>query len=202
MNGTPTKLPPLILIALIFLHASLTLSHIERTIQHNKLVLTHGEGLTHNDLTLRNARLPGHAQHTDTVQRMVTQQMDMDDKQQMDTQDELFSCVTFSDTGAVIRATTGSILLGRVPSTSRRVHWVSRRPPPTSNIHRCIVGRRFVGSDVLATQSRAVFPESRATFARRRRRRKPNIADSDGLSPWRRGWSRGRCHSICNDVLC
>ena len=54
----------------------LSLSHIERTIQHNKLVLTHGEGLTHNDLTLRNARLPGHAQHTDTVQRMVTQQMD------------------------------------------------------------------------------------------------------------------------------
>ena len=49
----------------------LSLSHIERTIQHNKLVLTHGEGLNQNDLTLRNARLPGHAQHTDTVQRMM-----------------------------------------------------------------------------------------------------------------------------------
>ena len=31
--------------------------------------------------------------------------------------DELFSCVTFSDTRAVFGATTGSILLGRVPST-------------------------------------------------------------------------------------
>jgi len=74
--------------------------------------------------------------------------------------DELFFCVTFSDTRAVFGATTGSILLGRVPSTRRRVHWVGPWPPSTSNNHRCIVGRRFVRSDVLATQSRAVFPES------------------------------------------
>ncbi|EJK75959.1 hypothetical protein THAOC_02300 [Thalassiosira oceanica] len=61
---------------------------------------------------------------------------------------------------AVFGETTGSILLGRVPSTRRRVHWVGPWPPSTastSNNHRCIVGRRFVGSDVLATQSRAVF---------------------------------------------
>ena len=116
--------------------------------------------------------------------------------------DELFSCVTFSDTRAVFGATTGSILLGRVPSTRRRVHWVGPWPPSTSNNHRCIVGRRFVRSDVLATQSRAVFPESRVTFAGRRRRRKLNIADSDGPPSWRRGWSRGRGRSICDDVLC
>ena len=116
--------------------------------------------------------------------------------------DELFFCVTFSDTRAVFGATSGSILLGRVPSTRLRVHWVGPWPPSTSNNHRCIVGRRFVRSDVLATQSRAVFPESRVTFAGRRRRRKLNIADSDGPSPWRRGWSRGRGRSICDDVLC
>ena len=116
--------------------------------------------------------------------------------------DELFFCVTFSDTRAVFGATSGSILLGRVPSTRRRVHWVRPWPPSNSNNHRCIVGRRFVRSDVLATQSRAVFPESRVTFAGRRRRRKLNIADSDGPSPWRRGWSRGRGRSICDDVLC
>ena len=75
MNGTPNCL----LSHRPHFSMPLSLSHIERTIQHNKLVLTHGEGLTHNDLTLRNARLPGHAQDTDTLQRMVTltpQQMD------------------------------------------------------------------------------------------------------------------------------
>ncbi|EJK48313.1 hypothetical protein THAOC_32902, partial [Thalassiosira oceanica] len=77
--------------------------------------------------------------------------------------DELFSCVTFSDTRAVFVATTGSIRLGRVPSARRRVHWVGRRPPSTSNNHRCTVGRRFVRSDVpMCSRSLAsgpFFPE-------------------------------------------
>ncbi|EJK69628.1 hypothetical protein THAOC_09094, partial [Thalassiosira oceanica] len=59
------------------------------------------------------------------------------------------------------------------------------------NNHRCIVGLRFVGSDVvLATQSQAVFPESHVTFAGRRRRRKPTIANS-GESPPGEGDSPG-----------
>ncbi|EJK47168.1 hypothetical protein THAOC_34133, partial [Thalassiosira oceanica] len=71
-----------------------------------------------------------------------------------------------------------------------------------SNNHRCIVGRRFVRSNVLATQSRAVFPESRVTFAGRRRRRKLNIADSDGPRPCEGDGPGGGGRSICDDVLC
>ncbi|EJK75286.1 hypothetical protein THAOC_02994 [Thalassiosira oceanica] len=72
-------------------------------------------------------------------------------------EDELFSCVTFSDPRAVFGATTGSILLGRVPSTRRRVHWVGPWPPSTSNNHRCTDAadnHRSVGSDVRATHVR------------------------------------------------
>ena len=94
-------------------HASLTLTH-RKNHSTQQICAPHGEGLTHNDLTLRNARLPGHAQHTDTqcngwshnrwmddtqrtqrkdTQRMDTQRMDTQrkdtqrmDKQRMDTQ--------------------------------------------------------------------------------------------------------------------
>ncbi|EJK68960.1 hypothetical protein THAOC_09828 [Thalassiosira oceanica] len=75
----------------------------------------------------------------------------------MSVYDELFSCVTFSDTRAVFGTTTGSILLGRVPSTRRRVHWVGPWPPSTSNNHRCTDAadnHRSVGSDVRATHVR------------------------------------------------
>ncbi|EJK58380.1 hypothetical protein THAOC_21505 [Thalassiosira oceanica] len=57
------------------------------------------------------------------------------------------------DTRAVFGATTGSIMLGRVPSTRRRVHWVGPWPPSTSNNHRCTDtadNHRSVCSDVRA----------------------------------------------------
>ncbi|EJK76925.1 hypothetical protein THAOC_01285 [Thalassiosira oceanica] len=100
--------------------------------------------------------------------------------------DELFSCVTFSDTRAVFGAPPGSIMLGQVLKcpllADGAIGSVRGLRRPTSNNHRYIVGCRFVGSDVLATQSRADFSESRVTFASHRRRRKPTIGNS-GVNP-------------------
>ncbi|EJK56812.1 hypothetical protein THAOC_23225, partial [Thalassiosira oceanica] len=65
--------------------------------------------------------------------------------------------ITFSDPRAVFGATTGSILLGRVPSTRRWAHWVGPWPHSTSNNHRytdAANNHRSVGSDVHATDLR------------------------------------------------
>ena len=51
--------------------------------------------------------------------------------------------------------------IGRVSSMRRRVHRVCPWPRSTSNNHRCTVGRRFFGSDELASQTRVILLESR-----------------------------------------
>ena len=63
-------------------------------------------------------------------------------------------------------ALTGSTPLSRVSSMRQRVHRVRPWHPSTSNNHRCTAGRRFVGSDELAAQSRVVLFESRIAFGR------------------------------------
>ena len=74
-----------------------------------------------------------------------------------------------NDPRATFGALTGSAPFCRVSFMRLRVHRVRPRSPSTSNNHRCTVGRRFVGSDELTSQSRVVLLESRIAFGRCRR---------------------------------